>query len=279
MLLAREHSARAESAWSIYATTVWDDDTNVRGAPDSESDIVASFPPGTTVLLLDGPTGDDWYYVTSADDRVSGGGWIAGWLLIFEQRARAVVDSPLLGSPGDASTEFGWIRHGFTVTHIGPVAGEWALIRSSDRVGYVSIWGLEPAQGSETDRYSEWWVDVDRSNAIVSLVVGDSVVDRFDASVSANDGEGFYATATGTYWIYQKLEGLTYTPYADAYFRHWAGFDSDRFNGFHSWTMDSEGDVLNGGWGTTAGCVATAPADAETIYWFVDIGTRVEVHW
>jgi hypothetical protein len=42
--------------------------------------------------------------------------------------------------------------------------------------------------------------------------------------------------------------------------------------------MDAGGNVLEGG-ETTAGCVATSPDDAWTIFHFVDVGTRVEVHW
>ena len=44
---------------------------------------------------------------------------------------------------------------------------------------------------------------------------------------------------------------------AKAYFMYWVGFDSYRYNGFHSWTMDRNGYVLNGGWGNTAGCVGS----------------------
>lgn len=270
--------ASASDWWDVYATTIRDDSVNLRTAAGNESDIVATLPPGATVLLVDGPV-DGWYAVATVDDGGAYYGWIAGWLLVFEQRARAVADVPLLGGPDDWSDELGWVRRGFNLTMIGPVAGDWVLVRSGDRSGYTPVRSLEPSAGEETDRFAEWWVDVDRTSAVVRLYVGDTVVDRFDAAVSADPGEGFYSTAIGTYGIYQKIAGLTYTPYADAYFKHWAGFDPERYNGFHSWTMDADGNVLNGGWGTTAGCVATDPANAEIIFDFVEIGTRIEIHW
>jgi lipoprotein-anchoring transpeptidase ErfK/SrfK len=43
--------------------------------------------------------------------------------------------------------------------------------------------------------------------------------------------------------------------------------------------MDHKGRVVPNGDGPTWGCVATAPEDAARIYAFVEIGTRVEVHW
>ena len=277
-LIGGKPVARA-SDWPVYASTTWDGSTDLWSGPDGSLDFVASLEAGTVVQLLDGPSFDGWYLVDPIHLADVLPGWAPGWRLSFEQRARALDDQSLLGAPGDWSTEIGPLRHGFTVTLIGPVIGDWVLVRSGERVGYASVWSLEPTDGPETDRNSECWVDVNRSTGDVRLFVGESCVDLFHASVSADPGEGFYATAVGAYGIYEKIEELTYTPYADAYFTYWAGFDPDRFNGFHSWTMDETGAVLDGGGGTTAGCVATAPDDAWTIYHFVDLGTRVEIHW
>ena len=125
----------------------------------------------------------------------------------------------------------------------------------------------------------EHWVDVDRSSQTVRLMVGGTAVKKFDASMSADNDNGFYATAVGHYSIYSKTASLTYTPYAKAYIMYWAGFDPSRDNGFHGWTMDHLGNVIPGGTGSTWGCVATAPEDAAQIYSFVELGTRVEIHW
>jgi hypothetical protein len=134
-------------------------------------------------------------------------------------------------------------------------------------------------EASETDPAGERWVDVDRTTQVVRLCIGETAIAAYDAAMSRDQGEGFYATAVGSYAIYQKLPGLTYTPYADAYFRSWAGFDPERFNGFHSWTMDADGVLLPGGGGPTSGCIATPPQIAATIFDFVELGTRVDVHW
>lgn len=125
----------------------------------------------------------------------------------------------------------------------------------------------------------EWWVDVNRSTNQVHLMVGSTVVATYAASMSGDTDNGFYATATGTYFVSSKVAGLTYTPYARAYIMYWIGFDSTRDNGFHGWTMDRFGNVMPGGSGSTWGCVATNPADASAIYSFTSLGTRVEIHW
>jgi hypothetical protein len=278
-LIVPNRTASADGIWAVYATSSWENYVDLTTEPDGTGEYIATLEPGTTLQLLDGPSWDGSYYVDPIELPDVPPGWAPGWLLVFEQRARAFVDQTLLGSPGDWSDQIGPLRHGFTVTLIGPVQGDWVLVRSGDRAGYASIWTLEPADGPETDRSLEYWADVNRSESLVRLYVGDSLVDTFVASLSKDGGEGFYSTAVGTYWIYQKIEELSYTPFADAYFMHWAGFDPDRFNGFHSWIMDADGQLVDGASGATAGCVATAPEDAWSIYHFLDIGSRVEIHW
>jgi len=125
----------------------------------------------------------------------------------------------------------------------------------------------------------ERWVDVDKSAETVRLMVGESVVARYQASLSASTEDDFHDTMPGSYQIQSKIAELTWTPYAQNYFMYWAGFDPGRENGFHSWVMDYKGRVVPNGDGPTWGCVATAPEDAAEIYSFVEIGTPVEVHW
>jgi lipoprotein-anchoring transpeptidase ErfK/SrfK len=125
----------------------------------------------------------------------------------------------------------------------------------------------------------ERWVDVDRSNRRIRLMIGGTPVKTYAAQMSADDDNGFYSTAIGSYTIYSKHANLAYTPYAKAYIMYWAGFDPARDNGFHGWTMDHRGNVIPGGDGATWGCVATKPSDAAEIYAFVEIGTRIEIHW
>jgi hypothetical protein len=125
----------------------------------------------------------------------------------------------------------------------------------------------------------EWWVDVNRSSGIVTLMIGATPVGAYGAALSGNNDESYYATASGTYYVYSKVAGLAYTPFAKAYIMYWVGFDSWRQNGFHSWTMDYLGYLEPGGNGPTLGCVATTPEVAAVIYSFTTIGTRVEIHW
>lgn len=125
----------------------------------------------------------------------------------------------------------------------------------------------------------ERWVDVNRSTGQVTLYAGSTAQYIFWGSLSRDTSDGFYATASGTYYVYTKHMPLTYTPYADNYITHWVGFDDYRGNGFHSYTKDASGNVIPNGAGYTAGCVALAPGEIEILYDFAFVGMRVEVHW
>jgi hypothetical protein len=125
----------------------------------------------------------------------------------------------------------------------------------------------------------ERWVDVDRTTREVKLMIGETAVKTYRASMSVGPEDDFHDTTPGTYRIFSKVAELTYTPYARNYIMYWAGIDPGREIGFHSWTMDRFGNVIPGGDGPTWGCVATAPEEAAEIYAFVELGTRVEIHW
>ena len=91
--------------------------------------------------------------------------------------------------------------------------------------------------------------------------------------------DGFYATAIGTYYVYAKHKPLNYTEWAKAYITDWVAFDPDRFNGFHSYTRDADGNILPNGAGATGGCIAIEPEGAAQLFAFAESGTRVEIHW
>jgi hypothetical protein len=91
--------------------------------------------------------------------------------------------------------------------------------------------------------------------------------------------DGFFATAVGTYYVYEKIGGLSWTDWGGAWVGDWVGFDPARLNGFHTYLMDTDGQLLPGGDGPTGGCVALEPAAADQLFAFVSVGTRVEVHW
>jgi hypothetical protein len=125
----------------------------------------------------------------------------------------------------------------------------------------------------------EHWVDVNRSNQLVTLYEGDKPIAAFPASLGFDSSDsGYYATAIGTYYIYNMYAGLNWTDWGQAWIRDWIGFDPERQNGFHSYSMDASGTVLPDGDGPTGGCVALAPAAADQLFAFVTVGTRVVVH-
>ena len=114
----------------------------------------------------------------------------------------------------------------------------------------------------------------------VTLFEGDNAIASYYASLGYDTSDqGFYATASGTYYIYGKNADLTWTDWGKAYIEYWMAFDGERSNGFHSWSMDASGNVIPGGDGLTGGCVALAPGDAASVYDWAPIGTRVEIHW
>ncbi|HLU37551.1 MAG TPA: L,D-transpeptidase family protein [Thermomicrobiales bacterium] len=133
-----------------------------------------------------------------------------------------------------------------------------------------------PAPAPEPER----WIDVNRSTGAVSLMIGDSVQATYWASLGWDtSADGFYSTAVGTYYIYGFDYSNHYTPFADAYISHWIAFDPVRFNGFHSYSKDADGNILPNGAGLTGGCVALAPGDIDAVFAFAEMGMRVEVHF
>jgi L,D-transpeptidase-like protein/SH3 domain-containing protein len=244
-----------------------------------DSDVTGSIPSNAPVNVIEGPTPDGWYRVEGETKHGSQRGWTHGDGLVFAQSAVFLWDAGVFSGPTDATGWLATIRHGVVVTVAGPGSNGFTFIRFGGLQGYVAAPALQLTDQPATDPLGEWWADVNRSTLTVNLMIGSTIVDSFPAAMSTETGAGFYSTAPGTYWIYEKVAGLQYTPYAKAYFMYWCGFDPNRYNGFHSWTMDGNGYVLNGGWGNTAGCVATEPKNAAVIYNFLSLNSRIEIHW
>ncbi|MER3436919.1 MAG: hypothetical protein C4346_04540 [Chloroflexota bacterium] len=269
--------ASAEDVAAL-ATIAWGGEVSLVSRPAGRK-IVTTLAPGTTVALLEGPIGDGWYNVDPIALPEARPGWLHADQIAFDRYVRVMWDLPLFAEPAESAGVVTWLRHGVVLTITGPRQGDYLFVQYGDLAGYAYQPALAADAGPATNPYAERWVDVNRSTGEVRLMIGDTAVDTFQASLSRDQGEGFYATAIGTYYVYEKIAGLTYTPYANAYIMYWAGFDPSRFNGFHSWTMDAYGNVIDGGWGPTAGCVATEPSAAAIIFDFVEIGTRVVIHW
>lgn len=150
---------------------------------------------------------------------------------------------------------------------------------------YLSIGGSTASSGGgysapEATYSEEHWIDVNRSNHLVRLMIGDDVAGAFWASLGYDTSDyGFFATALGTYYVYGFAQGLNYTAWADAWITDWVAFDPERYNGFHSYSKDKYGDILPNGAGKTGGCVALAPGDIDQLFDFAQMDMRVEVHW
>jgi uncharacterized protein YraI len=161
----------------------------------------------------------------------------------------------------DGPTDDGWYEVGY-----GGQTG-WA---SGDYLAFDGVGG-----GS-----GERWIDVNRSTQQVTLFVGSDPIESFWGAMGYDQSsDGYYATAIGTYYVYAKNADLAWTDYGQAYIADWVAFDPDRNNGFHTWSLDANGNVLPWGDGPTGGCVALEPGAAATLFDFAEIGMRVEVHW
>jgi hypothetical protein len=272
------NSARAANGFPVFASISSHAAVKLRSKPGGHK-TVTTLAPGTELEVLAGPDANGWYKVDAVNLPEAKRGWVPGDRIAINQFVRAAWDLNLFAGPSDWDAVSAWVRHGIVLSIVGPGDGDFLLVRYGEVVGYAYAPAIISSDGPATDPWAERWVDVNRSTSEVHLMIGETIVDTFQASLGRDQGEGFYATASGTYSIYSKVEGLSYTRYAKAYIAYWAGFDPDRDNGFHAWTMDSHGNVIDGGWGPTGGCVATKPEDAAVIFNFVDIGTRVEIHW
>jgi lipoprotein-anchoring transpeptidase ErfK/SrfK len=207
------------------------------------------------------------------------------------QAGTIVTDGAPLFVDHDDYTVLEWMDEGTRVDYFyGPY--EWMYeIRYNGTVGWtwmenVSLDGegggeaVVAESSSSSSSGGEAWIDIDRSTGAIRLYVGDEVQYLAYGILSQSQGEDYYATASGTYYVYAKNRSLTYTEFANAYITHWIGFDPDRRNGFHSWTKDADGNIRHAnGDAYTWGCVEMAPGDADVIYDFAEIGMRVEVHW
>jgi uncharacterized protein YraI len=183
------------------------------------------------------------------------------------------------GTWGDVIAQMTW---GESVEVLdGPTDDGWYQVSYYGEIGwasgeYLSFGGV----GSSGSGSSERWIDVDRSSQQVTLYEGDNAVASYWAVLGYDDSDdGYYATAIGTYYVYDMWSDLSWTEYGQAYITNWVGFDPERANGFHSWSMDENGNVIDGGDGPTGGCVALEPWASAEVYNFSEVGMRVEVHW
>ena len=172
----------------------------------------------------------------------------------------------------------------------GPTEDGWFQVVNQETTGWVTgeflawsaVGGAYPGSdgGAAATAAGARWIDVDRSSGIVTLFDGAEVVASYPAAMGWDlSDDGYFATANGTYQVYAKNADLTWSEIAQVYLTQWVAFDPDRANGFHAYSMDSEGNVTAGLGTPTGGCVALAPEAAAELFAFAEIGMTVEVHW
>jgi len=201
----------------------------------------------------------------------------ASWTTTVETDALNLRDAP--STKAEVITEMYW---GDEVEILdGPVHGHWYQVAYGDLTGwaygkYLAVDGGVGGDGSGGER----WIDVDRTSQRVTLYEGDILFASYWGAMGWDQSDdGYYATANGTYYVYEKYADLSWSEYGKVFFNDWVGFDPDRANGFHSYSRDGDGNLLPGGDGPTGGCVALDPSYADAVYAFAQVGMRVEVHW
>lgn len=282
------HQAAASSSW------IDTDVLNLRDGPGVWAEVIDKMWQDEPVTVLDGPTEDGWYLI----DYYGTDGWAFGGYL-WVDGGPGWASEEAVGGGGDYYDSYAWVAadrlrvrasasDSAAVLDIIPY-GDDVYVDGYAQGGFVPVWsnGIQGWVAEEWLTFSEpaaasaeHWIDVDRGSSTVTLYVGDEAVASYWASMGYDDSsDGFYSTAIGTWEVSGMNRGLAYTKWAKAYIKYWVMFDSSRRNGFHSYSMDSDGNVLPNGDGATGGCVALAPGAAAEVYDFAYEGMRVEVHW
>lgn len=278
--------AVGHAAQDAYVAT---DVLYLRAEPGTDGAVLAEMYDGEYVAVIDGPSEHGWYYVDYAGINgwahgkylsISGSGGWAGGSEVGASTGTAWVGTDALNvraAPSRDAEVIDTLAQGAELALAGgPEAGFYPIL-AGGVVGWV--WG-EYVAWEAVAAGPERWLDVDRSSGTVRMMIGDEPIATYVASMGFDDSDdGFYATALGSYRVYEKVGGLSWTPYGQAYIKYWVGFDPSRLNGFHSYSLDEDGRRIRGGDGPTGGCIATDPQSAKEIYAFAAEGMRVEVHW
>jgi uncharacterized protein YraI len=283
---------RASPIEAARGATVATDALNVRSEPGTWAAVLDTLVWGEWVEILDGPTWDNWYYVGHWD----GVGWVFGDYLAFDGVGGNTGNNLWIDGNAGLSVPV-WVTTDALNVRAGP-SGSAAVVdlvtygQGLTVVGYAvdgfvpishwngAAWVWEGYLSYSVPAGPERWIDVDRSSQRVNLMEGGVVVASFWGAMGWDQSnDGYYATANGTYYVFEKVRGLSWTPFGGIWMRFWVEFDSYRRNGFHTFSMDEYGNVLPSGANPTGGCVALEPWAAEYLFDFVDYGTRVEIHW
>lgn len=263
---------------------------SLRAEPGDWSADVGELRHGDWTEVLAGPTWDGWYQLRAGDligwgpgaslsiDSAGGGNEVAIGGADLGTTAWVITDAVNVRlAPSIDASVTDVIQQGSTLTVSGEAVDGYVPINQG--TGWVQAQFLS-FSGPPVSADATRWVDIDRSNQQVTLYEGtDPVATYWGAMGRDQSDSGFFATAIGTYYVYEKYQDLSWTVWGRAWVTDWVGFDPVRINGFHSYSMDASGQVIPGGAGPTGGCIALAPEAADHLFAFVSIGSRVEVHW
>jgi hypothetical protein len=127
----------------------------------------------------------------------------------------------------------------------------------------------------------ERWISVNRVDSTTRLMEGRKILHEIPSAYgygTPGATDDFFSTAPGVYKVYSMAEPLHHdVQYTGQYFKGWVGFDPQRFNGFHSYIMDANENIVDYRTGPISqGCVRVL--DWKTVYDFARIGMRVVVH-
>lgn len=132
-----------------------------------------------------------------------------------------------------------------------------------------------PPKAPETGR----WIDVDVTRYVVRLMDGKQTVKEVaPVAVGREVDTGTYeSTQTGLFHVYVKTAPMTYDAPYKTYIQWWVGFDPQKDNGFHSFLLNEQGKVVDGGTGRVSnGCIRTG--EAEAVFQYAEVGMPVFVH-
>jgi uncharacterized protein YgiM (DUF1202 family) len=252
----------ARAATDAYVAT---DVLYLRDEPGTGGAVLTEMYDGEYVTVINGPSEHGWYYL----DYAGVNGWAHGKYLSIDGSNGWATEAGAGGGTAWVGTDALNVRD--TPSQDGEVLdtlgqGTELVLAGGAEAGFYPIllgggigwvWGgyvsWEPVSSD-----SERWLDVDRSSSTVRMMVGDAPIATYVANMGFDgSGDGFYATALGSYHVYEMYAGLNWTPYGKAYIKYWVGFDQSRLNGFHSYSLNKRGNPIEGGDGPTGGCIST----------------------
>jgi lipoprotein-anchoring transpeptidase ErfK/SrfK len=225
------------------------------------------------------PNTDTWRYIEETKHSVSNG---------FKEMWEATGEDSYLGNPLSQEYILGGVT--YQVFERGQLAwtsekGVWVVALGEQLAKKMKI-DTSPETQGDIPTYSEdlWvppqpvgehWIEVNLSTQYLIAWVGDTSV----AETYVSTGRPGFDTPTGTFYINTKLEtddmeGVLGGEYYNVPAVPWVMYFTDVGHAIHGTYWHS-----NFGYVMSHGCVNLPMDFAEWLYYWADIGTRVEIHY